>query len=81
MRNSACQMKLTPLKIVYCVPIPNIPNHQWTAIKELEDNKLITNARATQWAHEYLQPKLGTPYNSGPVPQPQNFQPKDWIYV
>ena len=58
-----------------------MPNLQSTAITKLEDDKLITKVRTTQWAQKPVWPKLHALYETGPVPEPHRFQHRDWFHV
>lgn len=58
MRHSPYQMGLTPFEIMYGVPAPIVSNLQSAATAELEDDDLLFGARATQWAHKHVWPKL-----------------------
>ena len=66
---------------MFAIPAPTVPILQSAAVAELEDAKLITKVRATQWVHEQVSPKLPALYEVGPVPELYKFQPGDWVYV
>ena len=74
-------MWLTTFEIMYGIPAPIVPNFQSAAIAELEDDELTTKVRATQWAREQVWPKLCVLYEACLVPEPNKFQPGDWVYV
>ena len=79
-RNSPCQMELSPFKIIYDIPAPIVPSLHSAAIAELKVDDLIFRVRVTEWAHTQVWPKLYALYKAGLVLEPHKFQPGDWVY-
>lgn len=46
-RNSPCQMELSPFKIIYDIPAPIVPSLHSAAIAELKVDDLIFRVRVT----------------------------------
>ncbi|XP_053745273.1 uncharacterized protein LOC109256981 [Panthera pardus] len=82
-RNSPYKLGLTPYEIIHGRPPPIIPNLKANLVKAENDYSLefLFSLQALQRVHEDAWPKLKELYETGPLPIPHQFRPRDWVLI